>query len=83
MHCHLLYGEDVNTVLLEAMDTDIRDHDINEKLGNLLDAIQDADIVTATTLLQTLETELPSGNMELAKARLLLRKKELQIAKNR
>lgn len=78
-----LYGEDVNTVLLEAMDTDIRDHDINEKLGNLLDAIQDADIVTATTLLQTLETELPSGNMELAKARLLLRKKELQIAKNR
>lgn len=77
-----LYGEDVNTVLLEVMDTDIRDHDINEKLGNLLDAIQDADIVTAKTLLQTLETELPSGNMELAKARLLLRKKELQLAKN-
>lgn len=77
-----LYGEDVNTVLLEVMDTDIRDHDINEKLGKLLDAIQDADIVTAKTLLQTLETELPSGNMELAKARLLLRKKELQLAKN-
>ncbi|WP_201589897.1 AAA family ATPase [Psychrobacter sp. Pi2-51] len=77
-----LYGEDVNTVLLEVMDTDIRDHDINEKLGNLLDAIQDADIITAKTLLQTLETELPSGNMELAKARLLLRKKELQLAKN-
>ncbi|MFT7322892.1 MAG: putative ATP-binding protein involved in virulence [Psychrobacter glaciei] len=77
-----LYGEDVNTVLLEVMDTDIRDHDINEQLGNLLDAIQDADIVTAKTLLQTLEAELPSGNMELAKARLLLRKKELQIAKN-
>ena len=77
-----LYGEDVNTVLLEVMDTDIRDHDINEKLGNLLDAIQNANIVTAKTLLQTLEAELPSGNMELAKARLLLRKKELQLAKN-
>ncbi|WP_367105435.1 AAA family ATPase [uncultured Psychrobacter sp.] len=77
-----LYGEDVNTVLLEAMDTDIRDHDINEKLGNLLDAIHDADIGTAKTLLQALENELPSGNMELAKARLLLRKKELQLAKN-
>ncbi|MGO2507132.1 AAA family ATPase [Psychrobacter alimentarius] len=77
-----LYGEDVNTVLLEVMDTDIRDHDINEQLGNLLDAIQDADIVTAKTLIETLENELPSGNMELAKARLLLRKKELQIAKN-
>lgn len=77
-----LYGEDVNTVLLEAMDTDIRDHDITEKLGNLLDAIQDADIVTAKILLKKLENELPSGNMELAKARLLLRKKELQLAKN-
>lgn len=77
-----LYGEDVNTVLLEVMDTDIRDHDINEQLGNLLDAIQDADIVTAKILIETLENELPSGNMELAKARLLLRKKELQVAKN-
>ena len=77
-----LYGEDVNTVLLEVMDTDIRDHDINEKLGNLLDAIQDADISNAKTLLEALEMELPSGNMELAKARLLLRKKELQLAKN-
>lgn len=77
-----LYGEDVNTVLLEVMDTDIRDHDINEKLGNILDAIQDADIGNAKTLLEALEMELPSGNMELAKARLLLRKKELQLAKN-
>ena len=77
-----LYGADVNTVLLEAMDTYIRDHDINEMLGNLLDAIQDADIGTAKTLLEALEMELPSGNMELAKARLLLRKKELQLAKN-
>ena len=77
-----LYGEDVNTVLLEVMDTDIRDHDINEKLGNLLDAIQDADIGNAKILLEALEMELPSGNMELAKARLLLRKKELQLAKN-
>ena len=77
-----LYGADVNTVLLEAMDTDVRDHHINEQLGNLLDAIQDNDIATAKTLLETLEKELPSGNMELAKARLLLRKKELQLAKN-
>lgn len=77
-----LYGEDVNTVLLEAMDTDVRNPDINEKLNDLLDAIHDADISSAKTLLQALEIELPSGNMELAKARLLLRKKELQLAKN-
>lgn len=72
----------MNTVLLEVMDTDIRDHDINDQLSDLLDAIHDADISAAKTLLETLEVELPSGNMELAKARLLLRKKELQIAKN-
>ncbi len=77
-----LYGEDVNTVLLEAMDTEVRNPDINDKLNDLLDAIHDADINMAKTLLQTLENELPSGNMELAKARLLLRKKELQLAKN-
>ncbi|WP_201555720.1 AAA family ATPase [Psychrobacter sp. 72-O-c] len=77
-----LYGEDVNTVLLEAMDTNIRNPDINDQLSDLLDAIHDADISAAKTLLETLEAELPSGNMELAKARLLLRKKELQIAKN-
>ena len=76
------YGADVNTVLLEAMDTDVRNPDINEKLNDLLDAIHDADIDAARKLLEVLEIELPSSNMELAKARLLLRKKELQIAKN-
>lgn len=78
-----LYGADVNTVLLEAMDTDVRNPDINDKLNDLLDAIQDGDVDNAKALMQTLEFELPAGNMGLAKARLLLRKKELQLAKNR
>lgn len=78
-----LYGADVNTVLLEAMDTDVRNPDINDKLNDLLDAIQDGDVDNAKALMQTLERELPAGNMGLAKARLLLRKKELQLAKNR
>lgn len=78
-----LYGADVNTVLLEAMDTDVRNPHINEKLNDLLDVIHDADIDAAKNLLEMLEIELPSSNMELAKARLLLRKKELQLAKNR
>ena len=64
------------------MNTDVRNPDINEKLNDLLDAIHDADIDAAKKLLEVLEFELPSSNMELAKARLLLRKKELQIAKN-
>ncbi|WP_288996834.1 AAA family ATPase [uncultured Psychrobacter sp.] len=78
-----LYGADVNTVLLEAMDTDVRNPDINDQLNDLLDAIQDGDVDNAKALMQTLECELPAGNMGLAKARLLLRKKELQLAKNR
>ncbi|MGX8219657.1 AAA family ATPase [Psychrobacter celer] len=78
-----LYGADVNTVLLEAMDTDVRNPDINDKLNDLLDAIQDGDVDDAKALMQILERELPAGNMGLAKARLLLRKKELQLAKNR
>lgn len=78
-----LYGADVNTVLLEAMGTDVRNPDINDKLNDLLDAIQDGDVDNAKALMQTLERELPAGNMGLAKARLLLRKKELQLAKNR
>ena len=77
-----LYGADVNTVLLEAMDTDVRKPDINDQLNDLLDAIHDADLKRAKILLQALEVELPLGNMELAKARMLLRKKELQLAKN-
>lgn len=78
-----LYGADVNTVLLEAMDTDVRNPDINDKLNDLLDAIHDGDVNNAKMLMQALGRELPAGNMELAKARLLLRKKELQLAKNK
>ena len=78
-----LYGADVNTVLLEAMDTDVRNPDINGKLNDLLDAIHDGDVNNAKMLMQALGRELPAGNMELAKARLLLRKKELQLAKNK
>lgn len=77
-----LYGEDANSVLLEIMDTDIRNAAVNKKLNDLLDAIHDSNISTAKELLDELEKELPDRNLELAKARLLLRKKELKIAKD-
>ncbi|UYM16972.1 AAA family ATPase [Endozoicomonas euniceicola] len=73
-----LYGEDANTVLLDIMDTDIRNKDINIQLNDLLDAIHDADLTLAHQLLKGLEEELPETNLELTKARLLLRKKELR-----
>lgn len=77
-----LYGQDANSVLLEIMDTDIRNAEINEKLSDLLDAIHDSDIPLAKQLIRELEADLPATNLELSKARLLLRKKELKVAQN-
>ncbi len=75
-----LYGQDANSVLLDVMNTDIRNADINKKLNDLLDAIQDKELTQARTLLAELEAELPESNIELLKARLLLRKQELRNA---
>ncbi|MBM7072432.1 AAA family ATPase [Shewanella sp. 202IG2-18] len=77
-----LYGQDVNMVLLDVMNTDIRNSKVNEQLNDLLDAIQDSNIALAKTQLAELAAELPDTNIELAKAKLLLRKQELRIAKD-
>lgn len=77
-----LYGQDANSVLLEIMDTDIRNAKVNVKIGDLLDAIHDSNIDKSKELLANLEADLPTGNLELSKAKLLLRKKELRIAKD-
>ena len=78
-----LYGEDANSVLLSIMDTDIRNAEVNVQIGDLLDAIHYSKIESAKNILKQLETDLPASNLELAKAKLLLRKKELIIAKNK
>ncbi|MFA0155927.1 AAA family ATPase [Vibrio sp. 10N.261.46.A3] len=77
-----LYGQDANSVLLDIMDTDIRNAQVNVKIGDLLDAIHDSNIGKAKELLANLEVDLPADNLELSKAKLLLRKKELRIAKD-
>ncbi|MGF1577030.1 MAG: AAA family ATPase [Cyanophyceae cyanobacterium] len=74
------YGQDVNTVLLDVMDTSIRNEKINSELNDLLDAIQDAKITEAHQLLAKLTEELPANHLELIKAKLLLRKQELRHA---
>ena len=78
------YGQDANSVLLEAMDTHPRNLEITQKLGDLLDAIQDGDLENARGMMVSLEHELPDGadNLELIKARFLLRKQELRREKN-
>ncbi len=77
-----LYGEDANTVLLEVMDTDVRNAAINIRINDLLDAIHSRKLNEARTLLTALEEELPAKNIELAKARMMLRKQELRHAKD-
>jgi predicted ATP-binding protein involved in virulence len=75
-----LYGLDANQVLLEVMDTDIRNSDVQKRLNALLERLQDGDLKTAQKLFAELAEELPDGHIELAKAALLLRKLELRRA---
>ncbi len=75
-----LYGLDVNQVLLETMDTDIRHPEVSRELDALFDLIQDEQPDKARALLNTLEQDLPLNHIELLKARLLLKKLELNIA---
>ncbi|CAN1213236.1 AAA family ATPase [Tumidithrix helvetica PCC 7403] len=75
------YGQDANTVLLDVMDISIRKEKINDKLNDLLDAVQDSNLAQAQQLLAELTDELRNtNNLELVKAKLLLRKQELRHA---
>ena len=76
------YGQDANTVLLEAMDTAYRNELIANELSSLIDLIQDNRIDEAKKKLQDLQRELPQNHLELSKAQLLLRKQEIRHAKN-
>lgn len=77
-----LFGLDVNQVLLDAMDSDIRNSDIDAGITAMLEAIQDGQIEQARQILTQLEHQLPESHLELSKARLLLRKMELRRAQN-
>jgi len=77
-----LYGMDVNMVLLQGMDAEIRNAQIQQQLDDLLNTIQLQDLNSAKQKLAELEKQLPSDNLELIKARLLLRKMELRHAQN-
>lgn len=80
------YGEDVNSVLLNVMDTHIRNAKIASQLNDLLDLIQQTNdsssVSQAKSALSKLEKELPSNHLEIVKAKMLLRKQELKYAQN-
>lgn len=76
------YGQDANTVLLEVMDTPVRNAEVEEQLGDLFDLIQNQQWGQAKAKLAAMEKELPPQNLELSKAKLLLRKEVLRHAEN-
>lgn len=78
-----LYGQDANTVLLNVMDTHIRNSHVARKLNDLLDFIYKNELDSAAVLLEELHAALPAEHLELTKASLLLRKKRLSRAKNK
>ena len=75
-----LYGLDANQVLMEVMDTDVRNSEVQQRLNLLLKHLQDGDLDGAKKLYSELSLELPEGHLELAKAALLIRKLELRRA---
>lgn len=80
------YGEDANSVLLNVMDTHIRNANITSQLNDLLDLIQQTNdsssVSKAKEALSKLEKELPTNHLEIVKAKMLLRKQELKYAQN-
>jgi predicted ATP-binding protein involved in virulence len=76
------YGQDANSVLLEAMDTSARNEYIQQKLNDLLDCIGMSQLDDANQLLGELINELSSDHIEIIKAKLLLRKQELRHESN-
>lgn len=75
------YGQDANTVLLEVMNTNIRNDKVTEQLNELLNLIQDRNLDEAQKKLEALQKELHEDNSELLNAKWLL-KKEIRHAKN-
>ena len=76
------YGQDANTVLLNVMETAIRNEEVTQKLNHLLELIQDNQLDEAKMKLTALRQDLPENNLELAKAQLLLKKQEIRHEKN-
>ncbi len=77
------FGQDANSVLLDVMDTHVRNPDVGAKLNDALDAIQCGRLSDAKQFIEELDALLPASNLELAKAKLFLRKQELRLEKNR
>lgn len=75
-----LYGMDVNQVLLQDMNADIRNAAIQHEFDQLHDLLQDGEMEKAKQLLGKLENKIAIDHLELNKARLLIRRLEMRRA---
>ena len=66
------YGRDVNSILREVMQTEIRPSEVKEKLTAFSNAIDDSDLDTAETLLKELRTILGDNDSEVVGAQVTL-----------
>ena len=66
------YGRDVNSILREVMQTEIRPSEVKEKLTAFSNAIDDSDLDTAETLLKELRMILGDNDSEIVGAQVTL-----------
>ena len=78
-----LYGMDIEQVLFEIMDTPLRHEPLQEKLNDLMDAIQDKKFNKAKKLRNELLQVLPKDHRELMRADIFLRRMEALNAAHR
>jgi hypothetical protein len=71
---------DVNQVLLQEMDADIRNAEIQTAFDNLRDELQDGNLEEAQKLISNLEQKIAIDHIELNKARLLVKRLEVRRA---
>ncbi|GEJ38739.1 putative ATP-binding protein involved in virulence [Flavobacterium psychrophilum] len=72
-----MYGLDVNQVLLDAMDTDVRNSEIQNLVDDFRDSIAKKNLKEASEYFFKLNNLLPENHIELIKSRLLLKKIQL------
>ena len=77
-----VHSLDANQVLVEVMDTEIRNEEVQAKINMLLNLIQEDNLYEAKAALSQLETELSADHLELIKARLLIKRLEVLRAKD-
>ncbi len=77
------YGKDVNMVLLDIMDANIRNKQVTDKINQITTHIHYNELKQAKEMLSELENDLSGSHMDIQTAKILLKKQEIRNAKNK